>query len=100
MEKVLAQRWGAAQLLSDLTSLPSELTSLFPTRQRGSWRKRRTLHSCALKVGAETPKYCLTGAALMHRTERSNGSSVLVEQSRTLWRCVGSRKSGIWSFYG
>lgn len=80
MEKVLAQRWDAAQLLSDFTALPSELTSTFPTRQRGSWRKRPTPQSCALKVGAETPKYCLTGAVLVHRTRRSDGSSLMVEQ--------------------
>lgn len=79
MEKVLAQRWGAAQLLSDFTALPSELTSLFPTRQRGSWRKRPTPQSCALKVGTETPKYCLTGAVLVHRT-RSDGRSLVFEQ--------------------
>lgn len=96
MGKAHAGRWGAAQLLSDFTALPPELTSLFPTRQRGSWRKRPTPHSCALKVGAETPD-TVVPPELCLCTEQGDQMEAVwcLNNSRTIWRCIGSRKSGI-----
>lgn len=95
---MLAGRWGAAQLLSHFTALPSDLTSLLLTRQRGYWRKRHTPHSCALKVGAGTPD---TGTILslelyIHTEQEDQAEAVwCVNSSRTIWRSIGRGKSGI-----
>lgn len=95
---MLAGRWGAAQLLSRFSALPSDLTSLFPTRQKGCWRKRPTPHSCALKVGAGIPE---TGTVLplglYMCTELGDQREAVwsVNNSRTIWGCMGRGKSGI-----